>query len=406
MGRERMAPGEWGKITTAKRGTSHVAKARIRDFDGRVRLVEATGPSADGARRILQQKLSSRVRRESDSQGLSRQSTVREIAAYWLYSKRPPNVSKQTHNTYSEVWERFCAGSLGELRLSEVTVGAIDSLLRRIHDQSPGRARHARVVVRGIFAEAVRLDLLDRNPAAQLARRTNKKLNPTRSVTLDELRHVVAAIDSYTSGVTHLADGSVVRRPGPRPTADLRDALLLLLATGGRIGEVLALLCDEIRLEEDPPNLTISGTLITPRRKGETLYRQPHRKGDSPDLTVILPDFAVDAIRYRLANLSSVHNPHQAVFVTSTGNWLSPSNVRRSWRAALGPDLAWITPHSCRRTVATVLKRDYGIEAAQEQLGHGSTAITEAHYIARSNTARDVRRALNTLGANFVQSVE
>ncbi|WP_235189371.1 hypothetical protein [Williamsia sp. D3] len=49
-------------------------------------------------------------------------------------------------------------------------------------------------------------------------------------------------------------------------------------------------------------------------------------------------------------------------------------------------------------------KREYGIEAAQEQLGHGSTAITEAHYIERASVARDVRAALITYGLAFEQS--
>jgi integrase len=166
---------------------------------------------------------------------------------------------------------------------------------------------------------------------------------------------------------------------------------------------VLAIKYDDVDLRATPPQLTICGTLVTPRQRGETLYRQAHRKGGAPNVTVFLPKFAAAALRRRM-NEPTVVNPYGAVFVTSTGNWLSPSNLRRSWRAALGPELSWVTPHSCRRTVATLVKRDYGIEAAQEQLGHGSTAITEAHYIERVSVARDVRSALITFDEAFEQS--
>ncbi|PVY27797.1 site-specific recombinase XerD [Williamsia muralis] len=403
MGRERLAPGEWGKILTYKRGRVHVARARLRDLDGHLRLVEANGPSADSARRALQSKLQSRVYVGTGPAALTQKSLVKELAVHWFELKKPPNVSQQTYNHYLDVWRRLCEPRIGELTISEVTVGKIDGLLREIHGRTPSFARHAKVLCRGIFGEAVRLDIINRSPALEVGRLKSAKREPTRAVSDAVFAEVLRAIDRYSRGETLLADGSVVVRPGPKPSADLRDALILLLATGARIGEVLAIKYGDVDLDATPPQLTICGTLVTPRQRGETLYRQAHRKSGAPNVTVLLPQFAAEALQRRM-NEPTFANPHGAVFVTSTGNWLSPSNLRRSWRAALGPELSWVTPHSCRRTVATLVKREYGIEAAQEQLGHGSTAITEAHYIERASVARDVRAALITYGLAFEQS--
>ena len=40
-----------------------------------------------------------------------------------------------------------------------------------------------------------------------------------------------------------------------------------------------------------------------------------------------------------------------------------------------------MTPHSFRRTVATVLDRAAGADLAAEMLGHTSSKITKEHYI-------------------------
>ena len=45
-------------------------------------------------------------------------------------------------------------------------------------------------------------------------------------------------------------------RPGPKPTSDMADIIDLMLATGARIGEVLALRWNDIDLDAPRPNLT------------------------------------------------------------------------------------------------------------------------------------------------------
>lgn len=66
-------------------------------------------------------------------------------------------------------------------------------------------------------------------------------------------------------------------------------------------------------------------------------------------------------------------------------------------RAAMGPDLDWITPHSFRRTVGTLIDAEADLDAAAAQLGHGSTRITAAHYVERVTTAPDLSTVLALL---------
>jgi len=69
------------------------------------------------------------------------------------------------------------------------------------------------------------------------------------------------------------------------------------------------------------------------------------------------------------------------VFPSAVGTLRLPPNYRTSWRAALaGTPYAGVTPKSFRKTVATVVRDELGIDAAKEQLGHEDKKTTEAHY--------------------------
>jgi integrase len=179
---------------------------------------------------------------------------------------------------------------------------------------------------------------------------------------------------------------------GPRRGRLLAAFVELLAATGARPNEVLALRWRDVDLLADPPTATITGTLIDHGRiPGKPLHRQDARKGDAPPHTVLLPRFGVEALTALVAE-SGMDGP---VFANRTGSWMSLCNMRRSLRAALPADLSWMTPHSLRRTVATVVRDARWPAQAQQQLCHAKLATTDAHYLQRQTRGPDVRAVLD-----------
>jgi len=87
---------------------------------------------------------------------------------------------------------------------------------------------------------------------------------------------------------------------------------------------------------------------------------------------VVLPRFGVDA----LMSLVDGQDGPGPVFANRVGGWMSLNSLRHQLRAALPEHLTWATPHSFRRTVATVVRNAVGAELAQQQLSHAKLATT------------------------------
>jgi integrase len=75
-----------------------------------------------------------------------------------------------------------------------------------------------------------------------------------------------------------------------RPT-DLLDVIDVMLSTGARIGEVLALRWKEIDLSAEKPTLTVNGTIVYMPHEGLTI--QDHPKSSNSRQRYTLPAFAV-----------------------------------------------------------------------------------------------------------------
>jgi len=262
-------------------------------------------------------------------------STLAELADLWLRQLRAESrLENTTINEYDRVLSRLVIPQLGALRLHELTTNRIDGVLQDLKSQSLNRQRKAKVIAGAMLEEAVRHGALLVNPARQAASVPRPRVE-SRSLTPDDLMTVRSAVRVWAAK----------DRPGPKGTTDMADIIDLMLATGARIGEVLALRWNDIELEAEPPTLSISGTIKTEPGKGT------HRKEIQSVRTLALPEFAVGVLRRRSA---TAHDDHvDAVFPTRNGTWQQVNNVERRWRQIrTDTGLEWVTPHAFRKVGA------------------------------------------------------
>ncbi len=141
----------------------------------------------------------------------------------------------------------------------------------------------------------------------------------------------------YSEVQQQLREGEGRHRHG----ALLLEFIDVISSTRCRLNEVLSLRWSDVDLLADP-TFTVAGTIVDHGRdEGQALHHQDRRKGNAPDHTVVLPKLAVEALTSLFSEAATEDGP---VFSNRDGGWMSLGNLRRSLRAALPEELAWVTP--------------------------------------------------------------
>lgn len=125
---------------------------------------------------------------------------------------------------------------------------------------------------------------------------------------------------------------------------DLADLTRMMLATGCRIGECLALGWSDIDL--DAATVDVHWRLV--RRTGIGLLRFPSTKsGRKGERLIPLPSWAVTMLKRRRLAIGTGVEP---VFPDSLGAWRDPSNVRKVWRQVQAEaEIEGFVSHTLRR---------------------------------------------------------
>jgi integrase len=146
--------------------------------------------------------------------------------------------------------------------------------------------------------------------------------------------------------------------------------------------------------DAEAKELVMSGNLIRPRGLGPV---RNDGKTEAARRTIQLPDWCVTMLVDRRAKLGEF-DPEQPIFANSRGGYLNASNLNnRHWqpfRQRAG--YAWVTFHTLRKTVATLLD-EAGLIARQiaDILGHAHPSMTQNTYLGRGQVSRDGANALN-----------
>jgi integrase len=364
-----------GKLVPLKKITWK-ARTNVRDNDGRTRKAEAWGPSATAAERRLQDKLTVRKRAATDT--ITAETRLEVLADYWLRTKVDPSkLAVNTKQRYRYTTEAYVVPGLGGLRLRECTVSRLERWVADEAAERPANARLSLTCLKGMFDVAVREDALTANPARSVTPVPATAAEDVRALSVPEVIELRAALASDRKATA----------------AHLGDLVDIMLATGCRIGEALALRWHETDTSEHVVYLT--GTVV--REKGVGLFRQDTTKGKKPR-GLLIPEFAAHMLERRGPEVPA--NKLDLVFPTVRGGLREVTTVDAQWRKfrERHPEWAWITPHTFRKSVGTAVARGADIEAAAAQLGHGRSAVTAKHYVAAPDLGPDHREILERFG--------
>ncbi|TYL51668.1 site-specific integrase [Nocardioides sp. BGMRC 2183] len=375
-GRPRTAIGTFGSINVRRKGARrYMAHARFRDADGLLREVKATAATRNKAVADLKERL---LNRPGYGQGgvLDLRSPFTDLAELWLSDLAGRDISEGTKDNYRDDLRLHVRPFFEHYTLGEITTGRVEVFLKREAEVSYSRAKHSRTLLNQLFGFALRHDAIGRNPVEGTSQLRKPKGSP-QALTLEQIAAIRSAAARWRTGPD---------TKGPKPDDKVRDAIEILLGTGMRPGEVLALRPLDVYDGRNGMIVHVRGTVVL--RKGEGTFRQDRPKTDASVRQIPVPEFAAKVIRRRLS-LMTPEQREWTIFHNRHGGPLTMANFRRTFRAFLelaGLEHSGISPRWYRRTGATVIARGLGVDAAALHLGHTSTAITEGHYIEPDQT--------------------
>jgi integrase len=380
MPRPPLPLGTYGKIKTWQEGKIWLARAQFRDFDGIVRPVKRSAKTKAAAERELKTALAERQMPVKRSE-ITAQTKIEKVAELWLAEIQQAvdggSKSPSTLDTYRTIYRRHVGPALGALRVQEVDTPVVDRVLAVIKQKTVSGARTAKIVISGLMRLAARHGAVTINPVRETARIEGAPRRKPRALTAQERQEWLAALEASEAARLW----------------DLPDLSLMMLATGCRIGECLAIGWDEIDLES--ARVEVCWRLV--RQIGVGLLRLSSTKsGESGERVIPLPSWAVTMLkRRRLAIASGV----QAVFPDSLGGWRDPSNVRRVWRQVRDEaQMEGLVSHMLRKTVASFLDdADVSTRKISDQLGHSKVSMTQDRYLGRKLTDRQTADVLEKL---------
>lgn len=353
------------------------ARTKFRDLDGSVRVIERLAPTRGKVDTAIRQAIRDRQAPRAGDQ-LRASMTVREAGAVWLAQvARDDNLAQRTRVQYRRTWDRYVGPStLADLTLAEANrVPMLRAFLQGIADErGSGAAKSTRSVVSLMLRMAVHDGVLDFNAALQVAApRRAPGLPPTtarprdirRAFTADERAHLIA---------TTRADEGV----GHHRRGDVGDLVAFLGGVGARLGEALAVRWEGV--DWDAATVHVPGT-----------------KTATSDRVLKVAPWVLDVLHARWI----VEGRPRAAFVfhSPLGGLEDRRDERAVWRSLrrafdrAGYD--WATPHTMRRTVATLLDgAGVPIATIADYLGHADPSVTARVYLGRGGDTSRAAAAL------------
>lgn len=360
MGRPPLSLGTAGRVRSYRMASGWRSRTTYRDPDGVTREVQRTGRTKAASERALAEALRDRSR-SAGAGSLTPDSPLKLAAEAW-YADGLPRWRPTTAEAYRRVLDHHVTPGVGALRVRELSVARADGFLRAVGaGHGAATAKLARSVLSGTAAWCARRDLLDRNPVRDTTPVPTTVRRAPRALTVEQARDLMAWL-TY--------DDVAIGRDMPLLVA-------LMLATGCRIGEALALLWRDVDVEA--PSVSIVANVV---RTKAGLVRQEDESSKLNPRVLELPGWAADALRARQGS------PQSPVLASSTGTLRDPANARRALREAFArAGYEWATSHTLRRTVATLMgEAGLTARAAADQLGHARPSMTQDRYLGRRAT--------------------
>lgn len=431
MARTSMEPGQIGMIRTdgytaqgekipegdSRRPATYQAVAYYGGGDGTRKRKKASGPSRTAAERALRASIRAAVQaeREAAEDGAREEVVPREWTAHVRYRRahlasERSGLRESSKRIYLNHLDNYLvrdrpvkkgeepkAHRFDGRRLDSLTVGELEAWLEELaQERGNGVVHTVHTLVSQMFERAHRLGVVAVDPTAGLKKpkrtaETRERLRREEAERAAEEGREPKEEQDHTRALTEEEVGRLLSFMETDKLAQ-RNLLPfiagLMLSTGARIGEVLALRGEDLDMTTSPASLRIRATVA--RRAGEGLYLQEGTKTRSGMRTVQVPSrLAQDLSEHWRADrerhaMEPTWNPLGLLLPSEAGTIRDRANTHNKLRRVFNhPDvrLGWAIPHTFRRThITLLLNLGYSPLQVAYLAGHSDASLTLKVY--------------------------
>ena len=282
----------------------------------------------------------------------------------WMADHIIPNRRQATRERYEGIIRRYLKPNLGNLELGKVTPLQVQDMETKLlaEGMAPKSVGMVHNVLSGAYRQAMRLELIGRNPVSLVSPPTvhNKEAEAPPV-------EAVAEMLTFAANEGH----------------PLFTCIYLLAYTGMRRGEALALTWDAVDLEYG--NLVVRASLgrrLTGLEVSSPKTAASERKIDlGPQTVKVLRRHQEEQWRLR-TEVGPAYRDNDLVFCDELGGWLNPMKVTRAVKS-LGRRVGEpnLTIRSLRHFHASVtLQQGTNLVVVSKRLGHANVSITSNIY--------------------------
>jgi site-specific recombinase XerD len=276
--------------------------------------------------------------------------TVGEWAPKWLEIYKKDKIAYTSYKRYKYYTEKYIVPAIGHIKLEKVRPAHLEEFMRSLKGKSWSCRRDMVTILRGVFGSAVENFYCGTDPSTKISagKKTQREIRVFKRAQTSEILDFAA-------------------------THKYGHYLVLLLYTGLRTGEILALKQSDI-----------SDGIITVRSavaETETGYREKATKTERIRKIAVSPDLqkTLDAL------------PKRSLYIlpNDKGGRLGADTFRHRYKAFFrdinigrseDEKIPYLSPHKCRHTFGThLLSGGANIRAAQALLGHVQITTTQLY---------------------------
>jgi integrase len=296
--------------------------------------------------------------------------TVEEWVNKWLEKKMSPKLAEQSMIRLEGLFRNHLLPVLGDFKLQDLTQSLLEQKYAEIFQKKAKKT--GRDYAEDTYSHST-VNSLSSSFKKCLQYAVDKGIlqkNPHEGVELHKLRPP-KKIDAY-----ELEDHKKIVEY-TRNNGQLYWIYYLLIATGMRFGEAVALTWDDVNLRKK----TIKINKTSVELHGSPII-QPHPKTSAGNRTISIPENVADFLKEVKKSLDPDLNYRNLVIPNTRYNVVTSANTNRRWRKVCAIlDIPYQGVHSLRHTWATrALEKGVDVKTVSVMLGHKNVITTMNIY--------------------------